>query len=99
MAAIIVTFPLFLYLSRKLLMEMMEHAEKTWSIVRRWLTYLTLFIAAMALAGDVITLIFRLLEGEISIRFLLKVTVVFVVAGITFSYYILSLRTSPAEKS
>ena len=99
MAAIIVTFPLFFWVSRFLLREMRQKPEKAWSSIRRWLTYLTLFFAALTLIGDVITLIFRLLEGELSTRFLLKVLVIFVIAGLTFAYYFLSLRSKPAHKS
>lgn len=97
LAAVIVAFPLFLLLSRFLLKEMSAHPEKSWSGIRRWLTYLTLFIAATAIMGDVITLVFQLLEGELTIRFLLKVLVVLVIAGLSFAYYFLSLRM-PVEK-
>lgn len=97
MAAIIVTFPIFLWVSRLLLREMRQSPERAWSAIRRWLTYLTLFIAAGALAGDFIALIYQLLEGELTIRFLLKVFVVFVLAGLTFTYYLLSLRSSSHE--
>lgn len=97
MAAVIVAFPLFLWLTRILLKEMSQHAEKAAGGVRRWLTYLTLFVAATALMGDVITLVFQLLQGELSIRFLLKVAVVLLVAGSVFSYYFLSLRVEPGS--
>lgn len=93
MAAVIVSYPLFLWLSRFLLKEMREHAERAQSAIRRWLTYLTLFIAAMALMGDLITLLSTLLEGELSIRFFLKVLVVLIMGGLTFLYYFLSLRS------
>lgn len=93
LAAAIVSFPLFLWCSRFLQKEMRIHPERAWSAIRRWLTYLTLFVAAMALLGDGITLVFRLLEGELTIRFLLKVLIVLVVAGMTFAYYFLSLKT------
>jgi hypothetical protein len=91
-AALIVAFPIFLGLSRFLLNEMRMNPEKAWTGVRRWLTYLTLFIAAAALMGDFITLVYMLLEGEITIRFILKVLVVLLVAGGTFYYYFVSLR-------
>lgn len=92
LAAIIVAFPLFLWLSRFLLKEMSEHPERSWSGIRRWLTYLTLFVAAMAVMGDVTTLVFRLLEGELTVRFILKVLVVLIVSSASFAYYFLSLR-------
>jgi hypothetical protein len=92
LAAIIVAFPLFMWLSRFLLKEMVKHPERSWSGVRRWLTYLTLFIAATAIMGDVITLVFRLLEGELSMRFILKVLVVLLTAGLSFAYYFTSMK-------
>lgn len=97
MAAVIVTFPLFLWISRVLLVEIKKHPEKAWSVVRRWLTYLTLFLAAIAIAGDVITLLFRLLEGELSYRFVFKVLILLILTGLTFVYYFISLRLSPTE--
>ncbi len=99
MAAVIVTYPMLILLSKRLLKEISDAPEKAFSAVRRWLTYLTLFLAALALIGDGITLLFNLLQGELSIRFLLKVIVVLVIAGLIFSYYFLSLRHAPAEQS
>ncbi len=94
-AAIIVSYPLFLWITRILVKEMSTHTEKAVSGVRRWLTYFTLFVTAAALMGDIITLIFYFLEGELSIRFLLKVFIVLAVAGTVFLYYFLSLKTQP----
>lgn len=99
MAAIIVTYPVFLWVSRQLLEEIRVHPERAWSAIRRWLTYLTLFLASAALAGDVVTLVYKLLQGELSIRFLLKVAIVIVIAGLTFSYYFLTLRLRPAPQA
>lgn len=98
-AAIIVSYPLFIWITRILLREMNAHTEKAVSGVRRWLTYFTLFITASALMGDVITLIFYLLEGELSVRFLLKVAVILGIAGMVFLYYFLSLRLEPQKAS
>ena len=65
---------------------------KRGSKVRRWLTYLTLFAAATALICDVGTLVYSLLGGEITGRFLLKVAVVALIAGSAFGYYLSDLR-------
>lgn len=96
-AAIIVAFPLFLWISRILVKEMITHTEKAVSGVRRWLTYLTLFVTAAALMGDVITLVFYLLNGELSVRFIAKVFVVLMLAGMSFTYYFLALKTEPRD--
>jgi hypothetical protein len=94
-ASLIVAFPLFLWISRILHREMEQHVEKAASAIRRWLTYLTLFIAAATLMGDVITLVFYLLNGEITLRFLLKVLVILYVAGAGFFYFYRSMKLSP----
>ncbi len=99
LSAIIVAYPLFIWISRILLAELKTHPEKVSGGVRRWLTYLTLFIAASVLMGDVIALIFSLLNGEMTLRFFLKALVVFVVTGSTFLYYFQSLRIEPAALS
>ena len=92
LATLLVSFPLFVAFSRFLLKEMAVQLERSWSAVRRWLTYLTLFVAAVALATDLVTLVFYLLEGELSLRFLLKVLIVSIVAGLTFAYYLATVR-------
>jgi hypothetical protein len=97
LAFAIVAFPAFLWLSRVLLREMRANPERSWSAMRRWLTFVTLFGASLALGGDVIALVFRLLEGELTTRFLLKVLAVLVVAGMSLAYYLLSLKL-PVQK-
>lgn len=60
--------------------------------MRRWLTYLTLFVTSCALIGDGITLLFTLLSGELTLRFILKVLAVLVLSGLPFGYYFSVLR-------
>jgi hypothetical protein len=97
-SALIVSFPILIWLSWALVREMRATPDRARSPVRRWLTYLTLFMAAVALTTDVITLVSALLEGEMSGRFVLKVLVVLVVAGGCFVYYFLSLRMTPEQQ-
>src|SRR3546814_19759405 len=75
-ATVIIAFPLFTLLARHLARETERQPVKRLSPVRRWLTYLTLFLAAVALICDVTTLVYNLLGGELSVRFVLKVLVV-----------------------
>lgn len=91
-ASIVVAFPLFLGISTLLRRGRRRDPEKSASRIRKWLTYLTLFLAATAILSDVITLVFRLLGGELTTRFLLKVAIVATVAGTVFVYYLLDLR-------
>jgi Domain of unknown function (DUF5671) len=91
-ASLIVAFPVFLYTSWLVARDLTADPNKRHSKVRRWLTYLTLFVASTVLVGDVITLVYNLLGGEITTRFLLKVLVVAFIAGTVFWYYLSDIR-------
>ncbi|MDH5831018.1 DUF5671 domain-containing protein [Luteimonas sp. M1R5S18] len=91
-ATLLVAFPLFAWLARHIGRDVARHPVKRLSPVRRWLTYLTLFVAAGVLVGDVIVLVYNVLGGEASLRFVLKVAVVAVIAGTVFGYYLSDLR-------
>lgn len=97
MASVVVAFPVFLFVANYLGRELARSPIKRLSAVRRWLTYVTLFIAATVLVGDVITLVYNVLGGEFTTRFGLKVLVAGVIAGATFGYYLKDLRHEEGE--
>ncbi len=99
MATIIITAPLYFLLMRALNRDMQHSPEKAGSPIRRWLTYLTLFLASMTMVGNLITLVFYTLDGDLTIRFLCKVGVLFVLSGLVFMYYFASLRRPVADRS
>lgn len=96
-ASVIIAFPVFLFVARYLGKELARNPVKRLSAVRRWLTYLTLFVAASVLIGDMITLVYNLLGGELTVRFVLKVIVAAVIAGAIFGYYLTDLRREEQE--
>jgi len=96
-SALLVAFPLFVFLSRLIARAVRTDPAKRASRVRKWLTYLTLFFAALALMCDVITLVYNVLGGEATIRFVLKVVVVAAVAGTIFGCYLWDLRAEERE--
>ncbi|MGQ4660995.1 DUF5671 domain-containing protein [Lysobacter sp. F6437] len=96
-ASLVIAFPVFLFVARHLGQDMARNPARRLSAVRRWLTYLTLFLAATILIGDLITLVYNLLGGELSLRFVLKVLVVGAIAGAIFGYYLRDLRREEAE--
>lgn len=92
MATLIVVFPLYVFLTRRVNTELRKHSEKRELGIRKWLIYVTLFVAGATLAGDLIALINTFLEGELTARFALKVLTIFVVIGAVFMYYLYDLR-------
>lgn len=92
MASVIVLIPLGLGLAYLIRKSIIEEPGKAQIWVRRWALVLTLFIAAATVAVDLITLINTFLGGEITTRFLLKVLVVFFVAGGIFLHFFADLK-------
>ena len=72
--------------------------ERRQSKVGKWLTYITLVIAAGIIIGDLIAVLSSLLSGELTTRFVLKALTVLAIAGSIFGYYLLSLQKEEKEK-
>jgi hypothetical protein len=92
-ATLVVVFPLFLFLANILRKGYVEEPSRKEYPVRKWLIYITLFIAGAVLAGDLVVLIYYFLDGqEMTVAFLLKILSVFVVTGAIFGYYLDDLK-------
>lgn len=98
LAALIVSFPIFLMAWGYLLREIRASPEKAQSGVRRWLAFLSLFVAAVTIIANVITVVYYLVEGDLTVRFVLKVLIMLVVTGGVFSYLSLTLRSEAEAK-
>ena len=98
-AVLVVVFPVYVWVSW-FLGRMYEKAPELKNIkTRKWLLYFTLFAAAVIIIGDLVTLIYNFLQGELTARFLLKILAVGIVAAAVFWHYLLELRPSrPSAK-
>lgn len=92
MSWIIVAFPLFIFTFRSVTKAITEDPTKRASRPRKWLTYLTLFVAGAFLIGDAGTLVYNILGGELTIRFLLKVATIVVIAGGIFTFFLSEMQ-------
>jgi hypothetical protein len=91
-ASFIVSFPVYLYTTIWSHRECKQHPEKLNLKSRKWLINLTLFFAALVVMGDLGTLIYYFLGNPLTLRFLLKVLVLLIVAGFIFYYYLRDLK-------
>ena len=96
-AALVVAGPIFVYAARTNSRAIALAPLKRTSPVRQWLTYLTLAIAASVLIGDATTLVYNVLDGEVALRFLLKVLTIGGISGTVFFYYLRDLRQGEKE--
>lgn len=92
MSALVVAFPLLIVFTRIVNNRAREDVARMNLVIRKWLLFLTLFIAGAVIAGDLIFLINTFLGGELNTRFILKVIVVLAVFGSIFAYYLKDIR-------
>ena len=93
MASIIVLFPIYLLLMKFIHGDISRDSSRKEIWVRRWALILTLFVAGIAMAVDLIMLLTTFLNGEsLTVAFLLKVLIVFLVAGGVFMHFIADLK-------
>ena len=98
-ATLVVATPVFLYAARTNSRAMALSPLRRASPVRRWLTYLTLAIASGILIGTSTGLVYNLLSGEVTARFLLKVLTTGSISSTAFIYFLRDLRRDETEVS
>ncbi len=86
-ASLVVFLPLFLVLNQRANTATRADPGKRRSLVRKWFGYITLFLASIALLGDLIAVVYAFLNGDLTLRFAAKSVVVAVVAGAVFFYF------------
>jgi len=97
-SSLMIVFPVFIAVSWFLSRIYKKEAVVRESKIRKWLLYLTLFIASLVIIGDLVTTINMLLGGEVTIKFILKALSVLIVAGLVFGYYLDDVRReTPAQ--
>ena len=86
--ATLLTFvPLFLLLNHRVGRIDARDRPSGRSLVRRWLAAVSLLVAALFLLGDLAVTIFALLNGELTLRFILKALLVAVMSALVLAYY------------
>ena len=98
-SVLLIIFPVFILISWLIAKDFAQEPEKRNIKFRKWLIYFTLFVAAITVIVDLITLIFNFYSGELTTRFLLKTLAVLVVALAVFHYYFKGLKQSSSQKS
>jgi len=98
-ASLIIVFPVFIltswYLNK---IYRREYAVRE-SKIRKWLLYLTLFVASITVIVDLVMVVLNLLSGDATLKFILKALSVLVVAVVIFGYYLDDVRKETPAKS
>jgi hypothetical protein len=101
-ATLIVAFPIFLFISWLLQKSYVSDPALREAPLRKWLSYITLFVAGAVVAGDLVTVINMFIGGEeLTTGFLLKVLTLLIISGGIFLYYLREIRNviTPGERN
>lgn len=96
---VVVLVPVFYVLEWYINKDIRMMPEKATIWLRRWRTYLTLFLTGATIIGDLIALINVYLSGEITSRFIWKILAVLVIAAIVFVYYMFDRKENTGKKT
>lgn len=91
-SALVVAYPVFILISWLIGREFKTNPLKRETRVRKWLWYLTLFIAAITIIIDLVTLVYNFLRGDLTTQFFLKLMVILIVTAVVFGYYLWDLK-------
>ncbi len=92
LATLIIFFPILvtiIYFWNKVSSKSLTKLDE---VVRKWLIYILLFLSGLVAAIDLVVLVHYFISGEITIRFILKVFAVLVVALYVGVYFIFKLK-------
>lgn len=90
-AILVIFFPTYLFLTR-LVNNIRRHEHGVYLTLTKWLIYLSLLVAGAVILGDLVAVIYSFLNGELTVRFVLKALSMFVVIGSAFAYYVLDAK-------
>lgn len=91
-ATLVVSLPILLLVHRAIARDVASNPVSRLSPVYRFLAYLTLLITALVMAGDLVCVVINFLQGDATLRFLLKALVVFAIAAAVYLWYASDLR-------
>jgi hypothetical protein len=92
---VVIAFPVFLYLARYLRRRIDSDRSAQGSFLRQVLTNLTMFVLAITVIGDVITVIYLFLGGDLTARFAVRGAGILLTVGLVLLYYLGYLRRPP----
>lgn len=87
-AVLVIAGPIYLWMTIYTRRQIAQDIGHKRSLVRKWLTYLAMFIAAMFFLGDAVFVIYTFLDGDTSIRFLLKALIIAAINAAIFVFYL-----------
>lgn len=97
-SAIIIAAPIYFVMVWLINKNLMSGRLERESGVRKWLTYFILLVSAVVMIGWLIATINSFLNGELTVKFILKALTAILIAALIFSYYLYDIRRAEVNK-
>jgi len=88
LAMVIVFFPTYLFLTRKIQTYRRQETGALYQTVTKWLIYLSLLIGGLVLLGTLVSVIYNFLNGDLTLRFMLKAGGMLTILSLACFYYL-----------
>ncbi|MFH1412774.1 MAG: DUF5671 domain-containing protein [bacterium] len=97
-SAIIIATPIYYVTMRQINKNLHSGILNKDSGVRKWLTHLILFVVSVVVIGWLIATINMFLNGEITLKFILKLITVIGISAVIFTYYLYDIKRESVNK-
>jgi len=84
---LIIMFPVYVWTLSYLRKIYTKDSATAHSGIRKFLVYMTMFVAGITILFSLVFLVNKFLDGELTLSFVLKLLSILIVAGSVFGYY------------
>lgn len=91
-SAIIIASPIYFLTTAQINKNLFSGKLEKDAGVRKWLSYLILLVSSLVMLGFLVGVIFNFLNGELTIKFILKALSAIIISAIIFTYYFYDIR-------
>jgi len=96
-SALIISAPIFYITVWQIFKNLASGALKKDSGIRKWLTYLILFISSVVMLGWLIGTVNSFLDGDLTVKFILKSITAIGIAAAVFTFYFYDIRREEVD--
>lgn len=97
-AILVVSTPSFVWMTIHTDRRIRKDGSLRRSLVRKWVTYIALFVSALCFFGDATYSIYTFLNGEVTLRFVLKAATVACVSAAIFAFYLRDIEAETDDR-
>lgn len=91
-SALIISAPIFYFTTRQIFKNLFSGALDKDSQIRKWLTYFILLISSVVMTGWFIAVVNSFLDGELTLKIILKALTAVGIATIIFTFYLYDIK-------